>query len=105
MKIRVIDITSSSDVKMKASAGTVIIMSREHVKLSSREVGFLEGKRKHHYEGIFMQGGIINAGWEGHLSIEFLVIGEVDIKAGDEIAHAIIIESDSDVEYNKEEVI
>ena len=39
-------------------------------------------------------GGIINPGWDsnisGPLTIEFTVFGELDIKKGDSIAHAII---------------
>ena len=98
MKARIINITSASDVKVKASTGTVIIRSNEHLDLKPNEVGQLEGKRKHHHQGVFMQGGIINPGWSGNLMIEFLITGEVDIKKGDKIAHAIIFEMDENVE-------
>jgi len=99
MKIRVIDITSASDVKVKSDKATVIIPSDEYIKLSKNEIGTLEGKQSHHIQGIFMQGGIINAGWEGILSIELLIQGEVEIKKGDKVAHAIIFETDEEVKY------
>ena len=54
-----------SEVKVKTAIGTVIIKSQEMLQLGKNEVGFLEGKRKHHQQGVFMQGGIINAGWGG----------------------------------------
>ena len=103
MKIRVINITSDSEVKVKTAIGTVIIKSQEMLQLGKNEVGFLEGKRKHHQQGVFMQGGIINAGWGGHLTIEFLVTGEISINKGDEIAHAIILTADDDVIYERNE--
>lgn len=103
MKARVINITSASNVKVKTAIGTVIITSNEYIKLKKNEVGFLEGKRKHHHQGIFMQGGIINAGWEGYLTIEFLVTGEVNIQKNDQVAHAIIIQFDEEVHYDGSE--
>ena len=99
MKINVIEITSASDVKVKCATGTVIINSEQYIKLGPNEIGFLEGKRRHHQEGIFMQGGIINAMWEGRLTIEFLIVGEIHIRKGDKIAHAIILTTDSNVIY------
>lgn len=102
MRARVINITSSINVKVKTAIGTVIVDSKEYFKLKDNEIGFLEGKRKHHHQGIFMQGGIINAGWEGHLTIEFLVTGEIDIKENDSIAHAIIFEFDENIQYELE---
>lgn len=97
MKAKIIDITSASTVKVKADSATVIVLSNEFLRLKPTEVGFLEGKRKHHWQGVFMQGGIINPGWEGVLTIEFLITGEIDIKKGDKIAHAIILEADGEI--------
>ena len=101
MKIKVIDITADSNIKVKTAIGTVIIKSNEYIELKKNEIGFLEGKRKHHHRGIFMQGGIINAGWKGHLTIEFLITGEVEIQKNEPVAHAIIIQSDNKVSYEK----
>ena len=101
MNCEIIDITSSSDIVVKTAIGTVIIISNEYLKLKNNEVGFLEGKRKHHHQGIFMHGGIINPGWEGYLTIEFLVTGELNIKKNDKVAHAIIMEFDKEVSHSR----
>lgn len=91
MEFRVVDISSASKVKVKAAQAIVIIPSNETVGLGDDEIGFLEGKFTDHQKGIFMQGGIINPGWSGKVTIELIVFGECDIKVGQQLAHAIIL--------------
>ena len=98
---RIIDITAKGDVKVKAGIATVIVESNEELNLDENEVGFLEGKRSHHHQGVFMQGGIINPGWKGRLTIEFLVTGEIKIVKGDEVAHATIFRLEDAVETTR----
>lgn len=94
MKFRVVEITSSSKVKVKAAQAVVIVPSNEHIKLSPNEIGFLEGRFTDHQRGIYMQGSIIDPNWEGYLTIELLIFGECDISVGQHIAHAIILSAD-----------
>lgn len=91
MNFRIVDIHAATEVKVRAAQATVIIPTQEIVKLSKDEVGFLEGKFSDHQKGVYMQGGIINPGWTGYLTVELIVFGECDIKVGQEVAHAIII--------------
>lgn len=91
MSFRIMDITSASDIKVKASQAIVMVPSNEYVYVEKDEVGFLEGKFHDHQRGIYMQGGIINPGWGGKLTIELLIFGEVEIKKGQPLAHAIIV--------------
>lgn len=91
MNFRIIDITSASKVKVKAAQAVVIVPSNEYIELGDDEVGFLEGKFSDHQRGTYMQGGIINPGWEGRITIELLIFGECDIEVGQKLAHAIIL--------------
>lgn len=99
MRFSIKEIHSATDVIVKAPYACVIVKSQERISISVDEIGFLEGKRTHHHSGIFMQGGILNPGWEGYLSIELLVFGECHIRVGDEIAHAIILEGENTEGY------
>lgn len=65
--------------------------------LKDNQVGILLGKKTHHEKGIFFQGGIINPGWEGTLTIELVIFGEAQIKKGEEIAHALIFIDDKNM--------
>lgn len=91
MEFRILDITSASSVRVKAAQASVIVPSNELIGLADDEFGFLEGKFADHKRGIYMQGGVINPGWKGKLTIELLINGECDIKKGQKIAHAIIL--------------
>ena len=91
MDFRIIDITSASEVKVKAPEATVIVPSNELIELTEDEVGFLEGKFTDHQRGIYMQGGILNPGWEGKITIELIILGECSIKVGQKLAHAIVL--------------
>jgi deoxycytidine triphosphate deaminase len=62
----------------------------------------LEGKKGHHHKGIFMQGGVLNPGWKGRLTIELTFTNEVKITKGDKIAHAIIFTFDDKVETTRD---
>ncbi|MCK4354760.1 hypothetical protein KAW43_00160 [Candidatus Parcubacteria bacterium] len=99
-KARIVDVTASSSVKVVGS-GTLIVESNEEFDLSENEIGLLEGKRSHHHKGIFMQGGVLNPGWKGRLTIEFLLSGEAKIEKGDKIAHAIIFTLDEAVKTTR----
>lgn len=91
MKFRIVNITSTSKVKVKAPQSIVILPSNELIQLANDEVGFLEGKFTDHQRGIFMQGGIINPGWKGKISLELIVFTECQIEVGQQLAHAIIL--------------
>jgi len=91
MDFRVIDITSASTVKVKAAQSIIIVPSNELIELGEDEIGVLEGKFTDHQKGIFMQGGIINPGWKGRISLELIIFGECDIESGQKLAHAIIL--------------
>ena len=91
MNFRVIELTSASKVKVRSPQAAVIIPSREFVKLGMDEIGSLEGKFTDHQRGIYMQGGIIDPGWSGHITLELLIYGECDIEVGQHLAHAIIL--------------
>ena len=91
MDFRVMDISSASRVKVKAAQSIVIVPSNELIELGDDEIGFLEGKFGDHQRGIFMQGGIINPGWKGRISLELIIFGECDIGVGQKLAHAIIL--------------
>ncbi len=83
MNFRIIDISSASKVKVRASEATVIVPSNELIELADDEVGFLEGKFTDHQRGIYMQGGIINPGWKGKITIELIILGECSIEVGE----------------------
>lgn len=99
-KARVVDVTASSSVKV-VGTGTLIVESKEEFNLKDNEIGFLEGKRSHHHQGLFMQGGILNPGWEGRLTIEFVFTGTAKIDEGDKVAHATILTFDDKVETTR----
>lgn len=91
MEFRIVDISSASKVKVKAAEATVIVPSNELIELGEDEIGFLEGKFTDHQQGIYMQGGIINPGWKGRITIELLIFGECSIEVNQQLAHAIIL--------------
>lgn len=97
MEFRVVDITSASQVKIKASGvATVILPTNEVLALDEDEVGFLEGRFSHHWKGAYFQGGILNPGWKGRVTCELLVIGgEVEIAKDEQVAHAIILRGEN----------
>ncbi len=66
------------------------VRAEEEITLALNQIGTLHGKKSHHDKGIFFQGGIINPGWSGHLTIELVVFGELRLAKGDEVAHAVI---------------
>ncbi len=91
MEFRIVDISSASRVKVKTAQAIVIVPSNETIVLGDDEIGFLEGKFTDHQKGIYMQGGIINPGWSGKITIELIIFGECDIAVGEQLAHAIIL--------------
>lgn len=91
MDFRIIDITSASNIKVKAADGIVIVPSNELIELRKDEVGFLEGKFTDHQRGVYMQGGILNPGWKGYITLELIIYGEITIEKGQPLAHAIIL--------------
>lgn len=91
MDFRIVELTSTSMVKVRASQAAVIVPSRELIELGDDEVGFLEGRFSDHQKGIYMQGGIIDPGWSGYITIELIIYGECDIEIGQHLAHAIIL--------------
>lgn len=90
MKITIRDIHSNVAVRGKGFPQHVTIRSREEVSVGKNQMGILIGKKTHHDKGVFFQGGLINPGWKGYLTIELVIFGEIDIKEGEEVAHAII---------------
>lgn len=100
MEFRVIEITSASRVRIKSSGITTVIMpTNELIELGEDEVGFLEGRFSHHWKGAYMQGGILNPGWSGRITAELLVFGEIEIEAGECVAHAIILKGENVLNY------
>lgn len=91
MDFRVVELTSASKVRVRASQAAVIVPSQEFIELGDDEIGSLEGRFSDHQRGIYMQGGIIDPGWYGHITIELLIHGECDIEVGQHLAHAIIL--------------
>ena len=91
MDFRVVELTSASKVKVRAAQAAVIVPSRELITLDDDEIGSLEGKFTDHQRGIYMQGGIIDPGWSGYITLELLIYGECDIEVGQHLAHAIIL--------------
>ncbi len=98
MSFEIVDIHADVSVDAKGYPTQVTIESREVIILKDNQVGVLLGKKKHHGKGIFFQGGIINPGWRGSLTIELIVFGEVRIKEGDPIAHALIFTDNGMIE-------
>jgi len=88
--IRIVPIRAAHPIHAFAADGTVIIMAKDVIKLSRCEVGQIEGKYRHHKKGQYMQGGMVNPGWEGILTVEIKFSGEIDIKEGEEIAQVVI---------------
>ena len=91
MDFRIVELTSASKVKVRAAQAAVIVPSQEIIHLSDDEIGSLEGRFSDHQRGIYMQGGIIDPGWTGFITIELLIYGECDIEVGQHLAHAIIL--------------
>ena len=92
MADRIINLTSAITVKVRGYPVFVQVATNELIALKPTECGTIEGKHGFHSKGIGTMGGIINPGWGGYLTIEFMVFGELDIQKGDQIAHAIIRE-------------
>jgi deoxycytidine triphosphate deaminase len=93
----VIEITSDRSLKGYGSPGILIVESNELLKLNEYQLGRIEGKRGHHHDFIFMQGGIINSGWEGRLTVELIHFGTIKIEEGEKVAHAVITTYDEPV--------
>ena len=91
MDFRVVELTSASKVKVRGAQAVVIVPSNELIETGDDEIGFLEGKFTDHQRGIYMQGGIIDPGWSGHITVELLIHGECNIEVGQHIAHAVIL--------------
>jgi deoxycytidine triphosphate deaminase len=92
MTDRIIDLTSCISVKVRGYPAFLQVGTNENIILGPNECGQIEGKHSFHEKGIGTMGGIINPGWFGKLTIEFMVFGEIDLKKGEKIAHAIIQE-------------
>ncbi len=100
MEFRIIDITAASTVRIKsASLTSVIVPTKEIIELGEDEVGSLEGRFSHHQKGAYFQGGILNPGWKGKITAEFLVFGEFEIIEGEQVAHAIILKGENILDY------
>ena len=100
MKFRIVQLTSDSDIRVHGAPTCVTVHAQEEIVMGPNEVGHLEGKRTHHQQGAFMQGGMLNPGWRGKPSIEILLMfGHLEIKRGDEIAHALILEGENTEGY------
>ena len=95
MKFRIVQLHSASDVKTHGSGFCVTVQAQETVTLQADEVGVLLGKRTHHRQGAFFPGGLLNPGWSGVPSIEMLIFGQLEVKKGDEIAHAVIFQGEN----------
>ena len=92
MKFRIVQLHSASDVLTHGSGFCVTVQAQETLTLGTNEVGILLGKRTHHQQGAFFAGGILNPGWSGVPSIEMIVFGRLEVKKGDEVAHALIFQ-------------
>ncbi len=90
MSFEIIDIHSNAKVVGKGYPLQLTVSSQEEISLGPNQVGVLLGKNKHHRSGIFFQGGIINPGWSGYLTIELVIFGEATIEIGEAVAHALI---------------
>lgn len=100
MEFRIIDITAASTVKIKSATLTsMIVPTQEVIELGEDEVGFLEGRFSHHQKGAYFQGGILNPGWKGKITAEFLAFGEFEIEKGEQVAHAIILKGKNVLDY------
>jgi len=100
MEFRIIEITATSTVRVKSATLTsVIVPTQETLELSKDEVGVLEGRFSHHQKGAYFQGGILNPGWKGNGTAEFLVFGEFEILRGEQVAHAIIFKGINTLMY------
>lgn len=100
MDFRIVDITAGSTVRIKSATLTsVIVPTREALELGEDEVGFLEGRFSHHQRGAYFQGGILNPGWKGKITAEFLAFGEFEIEEGEQVAHAIILKGKNTLGY------
>ncbi len=105
MDFRIIDITAASTVRVKsASLTSMIVPTQETIQLDGDEVGFLEGRFSHHQKGAYFQGGILNPGWKGKITAEFLVFGEFEILEGEQVAHAIVLKGKNMLDYTFKEV-
>ena len=96
MDFRIIELTSASEVKVRSANAVVIVPTEQYIALEADEVGFFEGRYSDHQKGIYMQGGIINPLWCGYATAELAITGEIDIKVGQKVAHAIIMKSKPD---------
>jgi len=100
MEFRIIDITAASTVRIKSATLTsMIVPTQEVIELSEDEIGVLEGRFSHHQKGAYFQGGILNPGWKGKITAEFLAFGEFEIKQGEQVAHAIILKGKNVLGY------
>ena len=100
MEFRIIDITAASTVRIKSATLTsMIVLTNELLILGEDEIGFLEGRFTHHQKGAYFQGGILNPGWEGKITAEFLVFGEFEIEKDEQVAHAIILKGKNALGY------
>ena len=100
MDFKIIEITAASTVRVKsASLTSMIVPTNELLTLREDEVGFMEGRFSHHQKGAYFQGGILNPGWKGKITAEFLVFGEFEIEKGEQVAHAIILKGKNVLDY------
>ena len=99
MKFRLVQLHSDSYVKTHSPQACVTVYSKEEVSLALDEVGILLPKRTHHRQGAFMMGGLLNPGWKGKPTIEIVLFGELEIKEGDEVAHALILQGENTEGY------
>jgi deoxycytidine triphosphate deaminase len=89
--IKILPVRAAHPIHAFAAEGTVIINAMDSIKLGPNEVGIIEGKYRHHKKGWYMQGGMVNPGWEGILTVEIKYSGEIDIKLGEEICQVVVI--------------
>lgn len=100
MEFRVIDITSAASVRVKSATLTsMIVPTNEVLTLGDDEIGVLEGRFSHHQKGAYFQGGLLNPGWSGKVTAEFLVFGEFEIEKDEQVAHAIILKGENVLGY------
>ena len=94
MIISIVPVHASHSIHAFAAEGIVVIESTEEISCNHNQVGIILGKNRHHRKGWFMQGGLVNPGWRGKLTIEIKYNGEIQIDQGDEVAQVIIFEGE-----------
>ena len=98
------DIESIEDIVVSAQEFVPKIHTGVHLEIPDRYFGLIKERSSMAAQGVFVMGGVIDAGYRGEIMINLGNISGYDyvIKSGDRIAQIIFIPCDSDLTLEDE---